>query len=171
MTTTSAESGLSEPNRHRESGAGSIAATDDSGLPAINSGGADVELDYYDLWGWPVTRHDDVVQLSMDGDASAIAIPIPLSIEVTRILIARHCAPAVMAHPYASEHHMVLTGERFGALLPWPPGVYQVTCSLMLPPTKTPCGPITWVQPPSEDSLRLSREIDVFGALRTALDG
>lgn len=106
----------------------------------------------------------------MDGEASAIAIPIPLCFEVTRILIARHCAPAVLACPSAAEHHMVLTGERFGALLPWPSGVYQVNCSLMLPPTQTVCGPITWVQPPSKDSLRLSREIDVFGALRTALD-
>jgi hypothetical protein len=33
----------------------------------------------------------------------------------------------------------------------------------------TICGPITWIQPPSKDSLRLSREIDVFGALRTVL--
>lgn len=28
-------------------------------------------------------------------------------------------------------------------------------------------GPITWVQPPRQHSLHLSREIDVFGALRT----
>ena len=28
-------------------------------------------------------------------------------------------------------------------------------------------GSITWVQPPRQDSLHLSREIDVFGALRT----
>jgi hypothetical protein len=33
----------------------------------------------------------------------------------------------------------------------------------------TPRGPITWVQPPRQDSLHLSREIDVFGALRTVL--
>ena len=64
---------------------------------------------------------------------------------------------------------MVLTGERFGATLPWPSGVYQVTSAVMLPPTMTICGPITWVWPPSKDSLRLSREIDVFGALRTVL--
>ena len=78
-------------------------------------------------------------------------------------------APAVLAHPYAPDHHMVLTGERFGSPLPWPPDVYQVTGAVMLPPTMTICGPITWVRSPSKDSLRLSREIDVFGALRTVL--
>lgn len=141
-----------------------------SAIASAAIGSAAIELAAYNLWGWPVTRRGDLIQLVMDGAGSAIAIPIPLCVEVTQILIARHCAPAVLAHPYASEHHMVLTGERFGALLPWPPDVYQVTCSLMLPPTKTICGPITWVQPPSKDSLRLSREIDVFGAVRTALD-
>jgi len=85
------------------------------------------------------------------------------------VLTARHCAPAVLAHPYAPEHHMVLTGEKFGAALPWPSGVYELSGSVMLPPTITIGGPITWVQPPSKDSLRLSREIDVFGALRTVI--
>jgi hypothetical protein len=33
----------------------------------------------------------------------------------------------------------------------------------------TPRGPITWTQTPRQDSLHLSREIDVFGALRTVL--
>jgi hypothetical protein len=120
----------------------------------------------YSGWGWPVTQQRDLIQLSLDCDASAIAIPVPLSVEVTRVLTARHCAPAVLAHPYAPEHHMVLTGEKFGAALPWPSGVYEVSESVMLPPTMTVAGPITWVQPPSKDSLRLSREIDVFGALR-----
>ena len=123
----------------------------------------------YHAWGWPVTEHRDLVQLRLDCDASAIAIPVPLSAEVTQVLTDRHCAPAVLAHPYAPEHHMMLTGERFGATLPWPSGVYQVTGAAMLPPTMTICGPITWVRPPSKDSLRLSREIDVFGALRTVL--
>lgn len=123
----------------------------------------------YQAWDWPVTQYRDLIQLRLDGDASAIAIPIPLSAGVTQVLTARHCAPAVLAHPYAPEHHMVLAGERFGATLPWPSGVYQVTGAVMLPPTMTICGPITWVQPPNKDSLRLSREIDVFGALRTVL--
>jgi hypothetical protein len=121
----------------------------------------------YQAWGWPVIQHRDQIRISLDRDASAIAIPILLSAEVTQILTERHCAPAVLAHPYAPEHHLILTGERFGAPLPWPPSVQVVTGALMLPPTMTPRGPITWVQPPRQDSLHLSREIDVFGALRT----
>ena len=123
----------------------------------------------YHAWGWPVTAHRDLIQLRLDCDASAIAMPVPLSAKVTQVLTDRLCAPAVLAHPYAPDHHMVLTGERFGSPLPWPPDVYQATGAVMLPPTMTICGPITWVRSPSKDSLRLSREIDVFGALRTVL--
>ena len=131
---------------------------------------ADIAWDRaYSAWGWPVTQEPGLIQLNLDCDVSAIAIPTPLSAEVARVLTARHCAPAVLAHPYAPEHHMVLTSEKFGAALPWPSGVYQVSGSVMLPPTMTFCGPITWVQPPSKDSLRLSREIDVFGALRAVV--
>ncbi len=53
--------------------------------------------------------------------------------------------------------------------LPWPAQVHRVTGVLLLPPTVTPRGPITWIQPLREDSLRLCRDIDLFGALRTAL--
>jgi hypothetical protein len=31
--------------------------------------------------------------------------------------------------------------------------------------------PINWVQPPSKESLQLRREIDVFGALRSIVQG
>jgi hypothetical protein len=143
------------------------------GSSAAGCEGGDAEIvsgPVYSAWGWPVTQQRDLIQLSLDCDASAIAIPIPLSVEVTRVLTVRRCAPAVLAHPCAPEHHMVLTGEKFGAALPWPSGVYEVSRSVMLPPTMTVGGPITWVQPPSKDSLRLSREIDVFGALRTVSD-
>jgi hypothetical protein len=124
----------------------------------------------YQAWGWPVRHHRGVFQLRLDCDVSAVAIPTPLSVEVTRVLVDRLCAPAVLAHPDAPDHHMVLAGERFGTALPWPSGVYQVTGAVMLPPTKTIYGPITWVHPPGKDSLRLSREIDIFGALRTVLN-
>jgi hypothetical protein len=123
----------------------------------------------YQAWGWSVSQHRDQVQLSLHRDTSAIAIPIPLSAEVTRILTAQRCVPAVLANPDTPEHHILLTGEKFGVMLPWPTGVHQVIDALMLPPTMTSRGPISWVQPPYKDSLRLSREIDVFGALRTAL--
>ncbi|HEY6422690.1 MAG TPA: hypothetical protein VIY28_05445 [Pseudonocardiaceae bacterium] len=123
--------------------------------------------DAYRTWGWPVIQHRDQIWLSLHGDVSAVAIPTLLGAGVTQILIAQHCAPAVLAHPDLPEHRIVLAGERFGATLPWPPEVHQVIGALMLPPTVTPRGPISWIQPPHKDSLRLSREIDVFGALRT----
>jgi hypothetical protein len=123
----------------------------------------------YQDWGWPVIVHRDQVRLSLHHDASALAIPIPLGTEVTQILTQRRCAPPVLAHPYTPEHHILLTGERYGVILPWPAQVHRITGILALPPTATPRGPITWTRPPGADSLRLCREIDLFGALRTAL--
>jgi hypothetical protein len=123
----------------------------------------------YQAWEWPVTQHADQIRLRLGREASAIAVPIPLSAELIQILTARRCTPAVLAHPDSPEHHIVLAGEGYGVMLPWPPSVHQVTGVLMLPPSMTPRGPITWIQPPCKDSLRLSREIDVFGALRAAL--
>lgn len=55
-------------------------------------------------------------------------------------------------------------------VLPWPHQVHRVTGVLLLPPTVTPRGPIIWIESPQKDSLRLCREIDLFGALRTALN-
>lgn len=124
----------------------------------------------YHAWGWPVARHRDQIRLQMHrDDASAIAIPITFATEVTQILAKLHCAPAVMVNPCAPAHGIVLTGERFATGLPWPAGVHRVIGTLVLPPTMTFRGPITWIQPPQKDSLRLSREIDVFGALRDVL--
>lgn len=48
----------------------------------------------YQQWGWPVTLHLDQVRLNLDRDVSALAVPIPLSVAVTRILTQRWCAPA-----------------------------------------------------------------------------
>ncbi len=124
----------------------------------------------YQEWGWPVTLHRDQARLSLHHEVSALAIPVPLDTEVTDILTRRRCAPPVLAHPYAPEHHIMLFGERYGVTLPWPHQVHLVTGVLLLPPTVTPRGPITWVRRPREDSLRLCREIDLFGALRTALN-
>jgi hypothetical protein len=123
----------------------------------------------YQGWDWPVILYRDQVRLSLHHHVSALAIPVPLGTEVTEILTRRRCAPPVLAHPYAPDHRIVLTGERYGVPLPWPPQVHQVTGVLLLPPTVTPRGPIIWIQPPQEDSLQLCREIDLFGALRTAL--
>lgn len=132
---------------------------------SLSAGGAT-----YQEWGWPVTLHRDQARLSLHDEVSALAIPVPLDTEVTETLTRRRCAPPVLAHPYAPEHHIVLSGERYGVTLPWPRQVHLVTGFLLLPPAVTPRGPITWIRRPQKDSLRLCREIDLFGALRTALN-
>ncbi|MGH3798465.1 MAG: hypothetical protein ACRDSP_26780 [Pseudonocardiaceae bacterium] len=123
----------------------------------------------YRAWGWPVTLHGDHVWLSVDGDVVALLLPSLLAAEVTAILARRHCAPAVLAHPYAPQHRVLLCGERFGTALPWPPDVHHITGTLLLPPTVTPRGPLGWIHPPVPDSLRLCREIDIIAAVRVAL--
>lgn len=124
----------------------------------------------YQEWGWPVVLHRDQIRLNLDGDRSALIFLTPLVTEVTAILATRRCPVPVLAHPDTPEHQILLVAERFGPVLPWPPGVRQITGTLLLPPTVTPCGPITWVQLPEPDALLLCREIDVLAALRTALN-
>ncbi len=150
-----------------------VTATAPAVVPPVDSPDSDgaglISGVAYQEWAWPVTQHRDQIRLRLDCDVSAIAIPILLATEVLPLLTARHCDPAVLAHPYTPEHHLILTGERLPAPLPWPPGVHQITGTLALPPTMTPRGPITWIRSPHQDSLHLSREIDVFGALRAVL--
>ncbi|HKR49082.1 MAG TPA: hypothetical protein VJT72_05780 [Pseudonocardiaceae bacterium] len=124
----------------------------------------------YRAGGWPVTLHRDQIRLNLDDDTGALIIPVLLAAEVTAILVTRRCPVPVLAHPYAPEHRILLMAERFGVTLPWPPGVHRVTGTLLLPPTVTPRGPITWTQLPEPDALQLCREIDVLAALRTALN-
>jgi hypothetical protein len=143
-----------------------------AGSPAEGPGtGLAVGGACYQQWGWPVILHRDQVRLSLSRDVSALAIPIPLGTELIQILHQRRCAPPVLAHPYTPDHHILLTSERYGVTLPWSPQVHQITGVLLLPPTVTPRGLVTWIHPPRADSLRLCREIDLFGALRTALGG
>ncbi len=123
----------------------------------------------YREWGWPVTLRCGQVSLNLDGDTVALLIPVPLVNEVIAILATRRCPVPVLAHPYAPEHHILLVAEPFGVPLPWPSGVHQIIGTLLLPPTVTPRGPITWLQLPEPTALRLCREIDVLAALCTAL--
>jgi hypothetical protein len=109
-----------------------------------------------------VTPHQVQVQLSLHHDVSALAIPVQLCREVTEVLTRRRCVPPVLAHPYAPEHRIVLTAERYAVKLPWSAGVHWIT-GVLLPSTVTPLGPVIWARPPREDSLRLCREIDLFG--------
>jgi hypothetical protein len=124
----------------------------------------------YRAWGWPVSRHRDQTWLSLTTDVVALVIPAPLAAQVSVILAARRCPPLVLVHPEAPGHRFVLAGERYGVVLPWPPGVHRATgAHLLLPPTVTPRGPVSWVHPPLPDALQLCREVDVFAAVRTAL--
>lgn len=55
--------------------------------------------------------------------------------------------------------------------VPWPSGVHRVTGALLLPPTATARGPITWIHPPEPHALTLCREIDVIAAIRAVERG
>jgi hypothetical protein len=123
----------------------------------------------YQAWGWPVTCHRHQVWLSLTNDTVALVVPVQLAAKVSAILAVLRCPPLVLVHPEAPEYRTVLAGERYGVALPWPPGMYRATGVLLLPPTVTPHGPVTWVHPPQPDALRVCREVDVFAALRTAL--
>ncbi|MGH3896805.1 MAG: hypothetical protein ACRDTA_00845 [Pseudonocardiaceae bacterium] len=104
--------------------------------------------------------------MSLEHDLVAL---IMLAIQVRAILIRQRCLPPVLVHPYAPEHQVLLANERYEVTLSWPPGVHRVTTALLLPPTMTTRGPITWVAPLQQDSLRQCREIDVRAAVRAAL--
>jgi hypothetical protein len=125
----------------------------------------------YQQWGWPVTQHRNQSHLNLDHAVSALMIPATLSAELLPMLTQRRCSPPTLAHPDAPEHHIVLTGEKFGIRLPWPEQVHPITGALPLPPTPTARGPITWIITPHRDSLRLCREIDLFTALRAYQPG
>lgn len=123
----------------------------------------------YRVWGWPVVLRGDQVWLKLEPDMVALVTPVLLTEQVTAILSQRRCAPLVLVHPDVPGHRVLLAGERYGVALPWPPGVHRTTDTFPLPPTMTLRGPITWAYAPEADALCLCREIDVFGALRTAL--
>jgi len=141
-------------------------------LPADGTGAASAPITAaagYRAWGWPATLRREQVSLSLDRQMAALLIPTALAAEVVAILAARRCPAPVLAHPYAQEHRVVLTGESYGLPLPWPPEVQVARGTLPLPPTVTPRGPVTWIHQPGANALRLCREIDVFAAVRTAL--
>lgn len=122
----------------------------------------------YRALGWPVLTRDDQVLLTLDRDVLALMIHTGLADEVSTILTAQHRPAPVLAHPYAPEHRVFLAGERYGIELPWPSEVHLITGTLLLPPTTTPRGPISWQHLPDDHALSLCREIDVFAAVRTA---
>ncbi|MGH3781281.1 MAG: hypothetical protein ACRDRO_11825 [Pseudonocardiaceae bacterium] len=109
--------------------------------PAVQSPGSSPESAGAELpgagahraWGWPVTQHHDQIRLSLRCDVSAIAIPILLSTEVTQLLSTRYRAPAVLAHPYAPDHHRRAAPHQDRQ--PWPPkGSTWLPSNLVQPP-------------------------------------
>ncbi len=138
-------------------------------VPGLDAGPSEAAA-VYDGWGWPVTLRRDQVWLALGSEAVALMVPAVSANRVAAMLIARRCLPAMLTHPYAPEHRTLLAGEPYPVMLPWPPGVHRVVTSLLLPPTMTPRGPLTWARAPHPTALALCREIDVLAALRTVLD-
>lgn len=114
--------------------------------------------------------------LCLISQARAEPLPTPTATTLVDASI-DECGPQAAAVTYrtwgwpVTQHRnwIVLAGEPYGVVLAWPSEVHRASGSLPLPPTTTPHGPITWVHPPPSNALQLCREIDVFGAVRTAL--
>lgn len=123
----------------------------------------------YQEWGWPVVVFGEQVLLILGVEARALMLPTGMADAVTTILASRDRPAAVLDHPCAPEHWLVLVGEPFGAALPWPDGVHTISGAVPLPPTVTAFGSVRWLQPPHDPDLATCREIDVFAAVRTAL--
>jgi hypothetical protein len=75
----------------------------------------DVAAASYQRWGWPVTVSRNQVRLSLAPDTVALIIPTLIATEVMEILTARRCLPAVLEHPYAPGHRVLLPASR----TPW----------------------------------------------------
>lgn len=125
----------------------------------------------YQALGWPVTLRRDQVLLHLDNQAVALTMPTGLATDVATLLATRRCPAPVLAHPHVPEHLILLAGEPFGVPLPWPDEVQTATAPVPLPPTLTSAGPVTWVHLPDSHALRSCREIDIYGALHTLVQG
>lgn len=127
-----------------------------------------VAASYLD-WGWPVTVRGNQVVLALGAEVAAIVLPAGLADAVLAVLDDQHCSVIVLADPGAPEHRVLLAGEPFGMLLPWPAGAHSASGSVALPPSRTPRGPVIWQRPPAGSGLRTCREIDIFAAVRATL--
>ncbi len=116
-----------------------------------------------------MTLCGDQVWLDLEPDTVALIIPVLLAEQTAAILRQRRCPPLLLAHPDTPEHRVLMASERYGVALPWPAGVHRATGIFPLPPSLAVRGPVTWVHTPEAEALRMCREVDVFGAVRTAL--
>jgi hypothetical protein len=121
----------------------------------------------YQAWGWPVTLRANQVHLTLGRQAVALLVPVSLAAETAALLAARRCPPAVLAYPDAPEYRVLLAGQPFGVPLGWPEDVRRITATVLLPPSITPHGPVSWLHPPHPQVLTLTREIDLAAALYT----
>jgi hypothetical protein len=121
----------------------------------------------YQGWGWPVTLRANQVHLTLGRQAVALLVPVALAAETAALLAAQRCPPAVLAYPDTPDYRVLLAGQPFGVPLGWPPDVYRITATVLLPPSITPRGPVSWLHPPHPLVLILAREIDLAAALYT----
>jgi hypothetical protein len=123
----------------------------------------------YAALGWPVTVRGDQVLLTLNGDVTALILPVSLAEQVAHVLIAQARPAPALTHPDAPEHRILIAGEPYGIPLPWPDEVRVATGHLPLPPTVTPRGTVTWAHLPDGHPLSFCREIDLLGAVHTTL--
>ncbi len=123
----------------------------------------------YAALGWPVTVRGDQVMLTLDGDVTALILPVSLAEHVAHIVTAQARPAPVLIHPDAPQHRILIAGEPYGIPLAWPDEVRLATGQLPLPPTVTPRGAVTWAHLPDGHPLSFCREIDLLGAVHTAL--
>jgi hypothetical protein len=97
--------------------------------------------------GLAVTCPRDQVWLSRKPDTVALVIPALLAAEVSAIL-SRRCPPPVVVYPEAPSAGSCSQGSAMGWRGLGHPGVHRVTGVVLLSPTVTPCGPVSWVNPP-----------------------
>jgi hypothetical protein len=128
---------------------------------------ADAAAATYQHWGWPVTLRAHQVSLTLGQQAAALLVPVSLAAETAALLAARRCPPAVLAYPDTPDYRILLAGQPFGVPLSWPPDVHRITATVLLPPSVTPRGPVSWLHPPHPQALTLTREIDLAAALYT----
>lgn len=117
---------------------------------------------------WPVHLQGDQVVLPLGHCATALVMPMDLAETIMPILTVLDRPAPVLLHPDAPGCGVVIAGEPYGVPLPWPEAVQVVTGMLVLPPSRTPRGPVHWYRQAPTQPLGICREIDIFAAIRTA---
>lgn len=123
----------------------------------------------YAALGWPVTVRNDQVRLTLNGDVTALILPVNPAEHVVHIVTAQARPAPVLTHPDVPQHRILIAGEWYRVPLAWPDEVRVATGQLPLPPTVIPRGTVTWAHLPDGHPLSFCREIDLLSAVHTAL--